>query len=236
MHDAIWLHTADFIAYRLAGVLQTDYTLAGRTYAFHLSQKEWDASWLHQFGLSPDLFPQPVPSGTPLGSGVTTDFASIGLAAGTPLAICGHDHLCAAFAAGAISPGVVFDSMGTAETLVGAIPERPLTTTEYDSGLTFGCHTVANRYYWLGGSAASGGSLEWLRTIFNDPPLTYEALNHLLGEMRAGPGDLIYLPYLSGRGAPWPQPEIRGAFGGLATGHTRADLLQAVLEGTAYQV
>lgn len=236
LHDAIWLHVADYIAYRLTGVIHTDYTLAGRTYAFNLAQREWDAAWQKQFDLTPDLFPHPRPSGTPLGRGVVGDFTAIGLAAGTPVAICGHDHLCAAFAAGAITSGIVFDSMGTAETLVGAIPERPLTTTEFHAGLTFGCHTAANRYYWLGGSAASGGSLEWLRTILNDPPLTYEALNHLLDEVPNEPGTLVYLPYLAGRSAPWPQPDMRGVFVGLSSKHTRADLLKAVLEGTAYQI
>ena len=45
-----------------------------------------------------------------------------GLPAGTPVAVGGHDHLCAAVAAGVVEPGCLFDSMGTAEVLMGVIP------------------------------------------------------------------------------------------------------------------
>ena len=41
-----------------------------------------------------------------------------GLAAGTPIVLGGHDHLCAALAAGAINPGDLVDSTGTAQALL----------------------------------------------------------------------------------------------------------------------
>ncbi len=50
------------------------------------------------------------------------------------------------------------------------------------------------------------------------------------------PGQILYLPYLSGRGAPWPDTSVRGAFIGLDSSHGRTDLLKAVLEGTSYQM
>ncbi len=234
--NAVWLHAADYIAYRLTGAVATDYTLAGRTYAFDLFNKRWDAAWLTQFGLTADIFPEPQPSGTPIGQGVHADLADIGLAAGTPVAICGHDHLCAAFAAGAVTEGMVFNSLGTAETLLGALDDQALTIPHYQSGLTFGHHTSRNQMYWLGGSSAAGGSIEWLRTILGDPPLTYQEIEQLAMQMTHEPGDLIYLPYLSGRSAPWPDSDMRGAFIGLSAHHQRGDLLKAVLEGLAYQI
>jgi xylulokinase len=182
------------------------------------------------------LFPPPQLAGTAVGTLSSQAAAESGLTGGTAVTIAGHDHLCAALAAGATEPGAVFDSMGTAETLLGALPQRPLGAAEFASGLTFGRHVVGGRHYWLGGLSMSGGSIEWLRGILGDPPLHYEEMARLLPHAPDSPGDLLYLPYLAGCSSPWPDPALRGAFIGLGRQHGRAQLLQAVLEGTAYQM
>jgi len=124
LHEAIWLMAADATAYWMTGVMATDYSLAGRTYAFRIDQKTWDAPWLSSLGIDTDLFPQPLPSGAPLGKVQLRAAQVTGLLAGTPVAITGHDHVCAAFAAGGHTPGQVLDSMGTAEAIEGVFAER----------------------------------------------------------------------------------------------------------------
>lgn len=161
--------------------------------------------------------------------------AAIGLTAGVPVAVCGHDHPCAALAVGAIEPGIVLDSMGTAEALIGALPVRPLTRTDFESGLTFGPHVVPGRLFWMAALAAAGGSLDWLRAQFGNSPLSYEELAALLAATSSEPTDLLYFPYLLGAQAPRPDPAARGAFIGLTATHTRGDLIKAVLQGTAYE-
>jgi xylulokinase len=231
----IWLSVADYIAYRLTGMLATDYSLAGRTYAFDLRRRAWANDWLEQLGLSGDLFPPARPAGTACGAS-SSGFEQIGLAAGVPVVVAGHDHVCAALAAG-VAPGAqVFDSIGTAEVLIGAIAPRELRAAEFESGLSFGYLPGANAMYWLGGLSSSGGALEWLRAIFGDPPLAYADLRRLQERMSMQPGAIVFLPYLAGSGAPRPNSARRGAFIGLDAAHDRADLLKAVLEGTAYQI
>ena len=228
----LWLSAADFVAHRLCGAFGTDYSLAGRSFAFRLREGAWDAAWLRQLGLRADSFPPALPGGAPLGRTA----AVAGLPPGVPVTICGHDHVCAAVGAGVAAPGTAFDSMGTAEALVGAVAEPALDEAAMGSGLTFGPLPLAGGHYWMGGLSASGGSLDWLRAILGDPPLSYAELGRLASELGPGPGDLLYLPYLAGSGSPTPNPAARGAFVGLRAGHTRADLLRAVLEGTAYQL
>lgn len=233
---ALWLSVADYIAYRLTGAFATDYTLAARTFAFRLDRQTWDDDWLREWDFRADLFPQAQPSGTPSGA-VRADCADqVGLVSGTPVAIAGHDHVCAAFAAGAIDPTRIFDSMGTAETLIGALPTRSLGHNEYAAGLTYGCHVDKDRLYWMGGLSAAGGSLEWLRSLLGDPPLEYAAIERLIDRAGPAPTGILYLPYLLGSGTPHPDQRVRGAFIGLSAGHTRAHLMKAVLEGTAYEL
>lgn len=236
LEGAIWLSAADYIAYRLTGKFGTDCSLAGYTFAFRVDQRAWDSDWLREWGLSPDLFPPANPSGTPIGTVLSDVATALGLDPGIPVAICGHDHPTAAFAMNVTSPGKVLDSMGTAETLLGALPERPLTEDDFHSGLIYGCHVANGCGYWLGSLSASGGSVEWLRAQLNHKPLSYDEIDELLASARSEPTGILYFPYLVGSGPPHTDPLIRGAFIGLSASHGRADLLKAVLEGTVYEV
>src|SRR5215216_1723014 len=236
LDGAIWLSAADYIAYRLTGKFGTDCSLAGYTFAFRVDQRTWDSDWLREWRLSPDLFPPANPSGTPLGSLQPEVAASLGLTAGIPVAVCGHDHVTAAFAMNVTSPGKVFNSMGTAEILLGALPERSLTAKDFHSGLIYGCHVASGCGYWLGSLSASGGSIEWLRAQLSDKPLSYDEMDALLALARPQPTGILYFPYLVGSGPPHTDPFVRGALIGLSASHGRADLLKAVLEGTVYEV
>jgi sugar (pentulose or hexulose) kinase len=236
LDDAIWLSAADYIAFRLTGKFGTDCSLAGYTFAFRVDQRAWDSDWLREWRLNPDLFPPANPSGTPVGQIRSDVAAPLGLAAGIPVAVCGHDHATAAFAMNVTSSGKVFNSMGTAETLLGALPERPLTEEDFHSGLIYGCHVASGCGYWLGSLSASGGSVEWLRAQLSDQPLSYNEIDALLASARPGPTGILYFPYLVGSGPPHADPLLRAAFIGLSASHGRADLLKAVLEGTVYEV
>lgn len=234
--NATWLSAADYIAYRLTGEMGTDYSLAARTFAFRVDTKEWDESWLRHFGFKTEMFPTARPSGQMTGRIPSTEFAKIGLLKGTPVAVSGHDHVCAALAVGAVEPGVAFDSIGTAETLVGTLEKWDLGTKEFQSGLSFGCHTVAGRYFWMGSLPSSGGSIEWMRRQFSDEMLSYETINGLLDTVEEGPTGILYYPFLSGSGSTRHNPDDRASFIGIKKEHHKGDLLKAVLEGNAFEM
>lgn len=237
--NAVWLSAADYIAFQLTGKMATDYTLAGRTYAFCIDSRSWDTEWIAECGLSPDIFPETVPSGQPVGT-VTSDAESTTLLpAGIPVSIAGHDHICGALGAGAVTPTTIFDSMGTAEVLLGTLAKRELTISDYQSNLSFGRHMVDGLYYWLGGLSSSGGSIEWLRSLFGKEQLTYKQLDELLDQRDYEPTEILYFPYLLGGSSSSlnrATSAARAAFIGLGTHHRQADLVKAVLQGTAYEM
>jgi xylulokinase len=235
-HGAVWLSVADYIAFRLTGQMATDYSLAARTYAFRVDTRSWDEEWIRFWGFEPAMFPLALPSGQATGGVRVEAAAATGLRRGTPVAIAGHDHLCAAVAAGAHHSGVVFDSMGTAESMLGTLPRDHLGEAEFSSGLSFGRHVAGDSYFWLGGLASSGGSIEWLRRQLGEPPLTYDQLQVLLAQAADEATGILYFPYLSGSGTPWTDPTVQAGFIGLRASHGRPELLKAVLEGTAYEI
>lgn len=235
LQDGVWLTVSGYIAYRLSGRMACDYTLAARTYAFDMEKKDWDEPWIRHFGLESSVFPEVVPSGMALGR-IREDIQALGLPQHTVVAIAGHDHVSAALAVGALEPGDVYNSMGTAETLVGIIPERRLSVEEYNSGLSYGFHAVPGRYFWMGGNSSSGGSVEWIRGIIGSDQLDYATMKAELNACDSGPTGILYYPYLTGCGAPTPDAELRAAFIGLSKSHQRKHILKAIFEGTAYQM
>ncbi|MEI7024981.1 FGGY-family carbohydrate kinase [Paenibacillus sp. y28] len=233
---SVWLSASGYIAYRLTGQMAFDYSLAARTYAFSMERKAWDEAWLKQFGFDASIMPQVLPSGTVLGGVLPEVSEALGLTTATKVAIAGHDHVAAALAVGSITPGVVYDSMGTAETLVGTLEEKELGRQEFEAGLSFGCHIAKDRYFWMGGNSASGGSVEWLRGLLADEQMSYETLLGLLEQVKPGPTGILYYPYLTGSGAPAPDSKAKAAWIGLTKEHGKADMIKALLEGTAYQL
>lgn len=233
---SVWLSASGYVAYRLTGRMAFDYSLAARTFAFDISAKQWDREWLRHFAIDPDILPPAYPAGTVLGRVDPGLSSALGLSGETEVAIAGHDHVASAIAVGAVTPDAVYDSMGTAETLVGTLEERRLGRAEYESGLSFGCHAAPGRMFWMGGQPSSGGSVEWIRGLLGEPQLSYEEILAVLSGAPEGPTGILYYPYLSGSSAPLPDSGARGAFVGLTKDHGRADLVKAVLEGTGYQL
>ena len=236
LKGAVWLSTADYIVNKLTGAVATDYTLAGRTYVFDIGKLEWQTDLLNDLGLNPELWPEVYTPGEVISHSHGALFGSRNI----PVTIAGHDHICAAYSAsaqaGVFSQQVLFNSIGTAESLVGATQKRCLQIEDYSSGFSFGLHTVPGFLYWVGGLSASGGSLEWLRNLLGDPALSYEELRVLLPDATRSVGELFYFPYLGGSGSPHSNQSVRGAIIGLQNRHGRADIYQAVLEGTAYEM
>ncbi len=233
LEGSVWLSVPDYIVYRLTGHMVTDPSLAARTYAYCVPGSQWDQAWIERLGLAPSMFPPVLPSGVPVGGADGVGAAECGLASGTPVAVSGHDHICALAGVGITNSGPVLDSMGTAESLMGVMPRWD--DRAYDSGLTEAPCVLPGRYCWLGGLPASGGSIEWLRAQLGERPVPYLELERLAADAGPEPTGIIYFPYLSGSGAPRHDQNVRAAFLGLSARHGRGDLIRAVMEGTAYQ-
>lgn len=232
---AAWLSLAEWIALRLTGRTAACPTLAARTLAYDLSAGDWMEELLAETGVRRLLFQPLLPEGAPVGGLTAVAAASTGLAAGTPVTLAGHDHPCAALAAGVTAPGQLLDSTGTAEALIGAIGEPLLTEQAFSAQISQGPLPVPGLYGLQAGASASGGSLEWLRRELL-PDLSYEELTALAEAEGEEPTNLLYLPHLAGGGPPAVDPRSRGALIGLGYGTSRGAIVKAVLEGTCFEL
>jgi xylulokinase len=126
--------------------------------------------------------------------------------------------------------GRVTLSLGTSG-VVFATTDRPI--YEPAGRVHAFCHAVPGRWHLMSVMLSAAGSLRWFRDALA-PGEPFGDLVESAGEVPAGSGGLLFLPYLSGERSPYPDPLARGAFVGLTLGHDRRHMTRAVLEGVAF--
>ncbi|MGE5597908.1 MAG: FGGY-family carbohydrate kinase [Bacteroidota bacterium] len=232
---ASWLNLAEYAAFRMTGCKASCPTLAARTLAYDLVSGRWAGDLLRELEVPAELFPSILPEGRLLGTLRGEAAAAAGLPADIPVALAGHDHPCACLSAAAAEPGVLLDSAGTSEALLGAIPAPALTDKACAAQISQGPLPLPDLYGLQTGSPAGGGSLDWLRRTFF-PGRSFAELEEEATTAGESPTGLLFLPHLAGSGPPAADPEARGALVGLTYGADRGRVIKAILEGACYEL
>lgn len=230
-----WLNVAHYLAWRLCGVAGGDLSLASRTLALDLHRHRWAEDLIREVGLSPAIFPKIRPCGARIGAVTGAAAGATGLSTECVVAVAGHDHIMGALAIGALAPGVLLDSMGSAEGLTLALPaataEPELCRRGYSQGVV---EVEAPVPFVFGGFPTAGACIEWFRTLFG-AEIGYEQLIAEAAEVPPTCDGVTFVPDLRGRISPVPDPLARGVWFGLGGDATRATLFRAVLEGLAFE-
>ena len=229
----IWLNLADYAAFRLSGVAATDYSLACRTGALDLARLAWARDLVEAAGARASLFAPLRASGSRLGPVTAEAAAATGLATDCAVAVGAHDHICGALPSGAFGPGILLDSMGSAEALLHGLPDETLDLSPTARGFHHGVlMTERAHYFRVGCCFTSGVAMDWFRGLFaaDDPA----ALLSQAQASRPGAGGARFLPQLRYATPPCAEKASTGAFLGLTPDIGRGDLYRAVLEGLAF--
>ena len=89
-------------------------------------------------------------------------------------------------------------------------------------------------YALEGSSFIAGAAVQFLRDQINF--LEHAADSEKLATNDAAAPELYFVPALAGLGAPYWNPQAKGAFFGLTRGTSKAELIRAALEGIAFSV
>jgi glycerol kinase len=219
-----------FLIWRLTGgqVHATDATNASRTSLFDIHQQRWSEPLLALFRCPRAVLPEVRDSAADFG---TTDAALLGVS--IPIRGAAGDQQAALIGQACFSAGSVKSTYGTGAFMVLNTGETAVRSSNRLLS------TVAYRLdgkttYALEGSVLSAGStVQWLRD-----GLGLFAKASEIEALAASAGDMtgIYLvPAFAGLGAPYWDPDARGAILGLTRGTGRAELARAALEATVYQ-
>jgi glycerol kinase len=208
-----------------------DASNASRTLLFDLETGQWSAELCELFGVPPHALPEVVPSTGVVGQ--TDPDAFLGLS--LPIAGIAGDQQAALFGQACFEPGATKCTYGTGSFVLvntGSIVVRS------GAGLL---STVAwlepsgELTYALEGSVfVTGAAIQWLRDGLG--LLDHAGQSEALARSVPDSAGVVFVPALTGLGAPDWDPNARGALFGLTRGTTRAHLVRAALEAIAFEV
>ena len=228
----------DYIRLLLTGEYATEVSDASGTCLLNVPQRRWSDVILDRTGIPREWLPEVHESQEVSGKITEAAAAATGLRAGTPVVGGGGDQAAGAVGNGIVETGVVSSTVGTSG-VVFAYLDEPLMDAKLRTQ-TF-CHAVPGKWHVMGVVQSAGGSLRWMRDTLCQVEKSraaesgrdaYEYMTEAAAALPTSEG-LIFLPYLTGERAPYPNPNAKGVFFGLTIRHTKAHMVRAVLEGVA---
>lgn len=219
-----------WLIWKLTGgrVHVTDATNASRTLMFDIGSGQWDAELLNHLSVPASMLPEVRDSNANFG---TTKKDILGAA--IPILGVAGDQQAALVGQACFSPGMMKSTYGTgcfAILNTGAdmvrSNNRLLTTIAYQLD--------GKRTYALEGSIfIAGAAVQWLRDGLG--LLEHAEQSGALAAQADPEQDVYLVPAFTGLGAPWWDPDARGALFGLTRGTGKKEIAKAALESVCYQ-
>ncbi|TSE34358.1 glycerol kinase GlpK [Tepidimonas charontis] len=223
-----------WLIWQLTGgrVHATDVSNAARTLLFNVRDNRWDEELLRVLDIPAELLPAVYPSSHPYGevaAGVLGEYGPRGL----PIAGVAGDQQAALFGQACFRPGLAKNTYGTGCFMLMHTGAR---FQPSDNGLltTSAAQPSTERAYALEGSVFVGGAVvQWLRDGLRAIATSAE-VESLAASVPDAAG-VMFVPAFTGLGAPYWQPQARGAIVGLTRGTTVAHIARAAVESIAFQ-
>ena len=217
----------DYLRQQLTGEKFTDMSDAAGTWWLDEARRRWSEAALAASGVSLRQVPALVEGCEPAGILRAEIAEDLGLPKSCVVAAGGGDAAVGAVGLGAIRPGDAYVSLGTASQLILASDVHRAAP----EGLVHSfAHALPGRWYRMAAMLNGAGALAFAARLVKAD------VGDLIREAEIdyrGPGELTFLPYLSGERTPLDDPHARGVFFGLSEASSRADLTRAVMEGVA---
>jgi glycerol kinase len=205
----------------------TDVSNASRTLLFNIHMNDWDPELLQLLDIPRAILPDVHPSAHAFGMVPPGMF-------GEPLVIAGiaGDQQAAMFGKVCHRAGMAKNTYGTGCFMLLHTGDK---VVESKSGLiATSCAQTRGKEFALEGSVFVGGAVvQWLRD-----GLEFFSSSREVEKMAASvldSGDVYLVPAFTGLGAPYWDPNARGAMVGLTRGTTKAHIARAALESIAFQ-
>ena len=217
-----------YIRLLMTGEAVEEMSDASGTLWLDVGKRDWSDELLALTGLTRAHMPRLVEGSAPSGELKPELARRWGMAGNVVVAGGAGDNAAAACGIGAIRPGEGFVSLGTSGVLfVSNDRFRPNTAGAVHAF----CHAIPNTWHQMGVILSATDSLNWLSTVTGRKQAELSAAAEASFK---GPGEEIFLPYLSGERTPHNNAGARGSFVGLSHLSDQARLAQAVMEGVTF--
>ncbi|HWJ88227.1 MAG TPA: xylulokinase [Pelagibacterium sp.] len=220
----------DYVRFLLTGTYVSDMSDASGTLWLDVEYRGWSDDLLAVTGLTTEQMPALVEGTEPSGhlSGALCKRWEIREA---PVVAGGAgDNAASACGIGAIAPGTGFVSLGTSGVL---FVSNDTFSPNTEGAVHAFCHAIPKTWHQMGVILSATDSLNWLAKLVGQDATTL-ALS--VDDTFSGPGEEIFLPYLSGERTPYNNPSARGSLVGLSHVSDATSMARAVMEGVAFAV
>ena len=209
----------------------TDASNASRTLLFDIDAGQWSAELCELFGVPPHALPEVVPSSGIIGHTDPTAFLGLEL----PIAGVAGDQQAALFGQACFDVGAAKCTYGTGSFVLVNTGSSIVRSHAGLLSTVAWLETSGELTYALEGSIfVTGAAIQWLRDGLG--LLDNAGQSEALARSVQDSGGVVFVPALTGLGAPDWDPSARGAIFGLTRGTTRAHLIRATLEAIAFEV
>lgn len=217
----------DYINYKLTGVHSCDYSDASGMLLLDVENKCWSKEMLKICGLSEAQMPRLFESYEVIG----TVKADIGLPSSVKVAAGAGDNAAAALGTGTVGDGACNISLGTSGTIF--ISSEKFGVDRFNALHAF-AHADGN-YHLMGCMLSAASCNKWFyeEILKTDD---YKGEQDSISEDRLGKNRVFFLPYLMGERSPINNTDARGTFVGMSMDTSRADMVQAVMEGVTFAI
>jgi len=220
----------DYIAYKLSGVFATDYSDASGMLLLDVKKQDWSDKLLDIVGVSRNQLAKLYHSYEAVGTVTAAAAKETGLPTTAKVVIGGGDQAVGAIGSGIVSEGMCSVSLGTSGVLFVAADN--FAVDKSPAAIHAFCHSTG-RYHFMGVTLSAAGSNKWwVEEILG----TTDHASEQKDINKIGTNPVYFLPYLSGERTPHNDPLARGAFVGMNSTTTRADMTQAVMEGVTFSL
>jgi glycerol kinase len=219
-----------FLLWRLTdgAVHATDATNASRTMLFNIHTQRWDNELLELLQIPRSMLPEVLDCAAEFGTTTEAGF-------GSAIPVCGiaGDQQAALIGQAGFEYGMTKSTYGTGCFVIANTGDTAL-ASQNQLLTTVASRIGGNVTYGLEGSVfVAGSALQWLRDelrIIDAAPDSERVAE------RTGVVDDVYVvPAFAGLGAPYWDPDARGAIVGLSRGSGRDQIVTATLQAVAYQ-
>jgi glycerol kinase len=209
----------------------TDASNASRTLLYDIRAGAWSAAMCALFGVPTDALPEVVPSYGVVGRTDPAVFLGLDL----PIAGIAGDQQAALFGQACFTPGSSKCTYGTGSFVLVNTGERLVPSANGLLTTVAWQHPDGRLVYALEGAVfVTGAAIQWLRDGLGI--LATAADSEDLARSVPDSGGVVFVPALTGLGAPDWDPHARGTILGISRGTTRAHLVRATLEAIAFEV
>ena len=219
-----------FLLWRLTDgrVHATDATNASRTLLFNIHTQAWDDDLLAMFSIPRAVLPEVRDCASDFGTAVDD-------CVGGEVPVCGMagDQQAALIGQAGFEPGMTKSTYGTGCFVVANTGGEAL-HSENQLLTTVAMRLDGEVTYGLEGSVfVAGSAMQWLRDELRIIDAASES--EAIARRRGVVDDVYVVPAFAGLGAPYWDPDARGAILGLTRGSGRDDIVTATLQSVAFQ-